>query len=200
VLRLAAFSGVAMESMTRGQAWRFLDMGRRLERAMSMVTLLRGTLTRVSDREGPLLETVLEVADSAMTYRRRYLATLQAAPVVDLLLTDESNPRSVVFQVEALTRHIAALPQLDSGLRSQQERISLGLLTDLRLADIERSCAVDEHGERGRLSAILMDLAGRVPALSDSISDRYLNHATVTRHVSAEDGSRPSLLDREGEP
>jgi uncharacterized alpha-E superfamily protein len=77
--------------MTRGQAWRFLDMGRRLERAMTLVTLLRGTLSERCDREGPLLEAVLEIADSGMTYRRRYLATLQVAPVVDLLL-DRRRP------------------------------------------------------------------------------------------------------------
>jgi uncharacterized circularly permuted ATP-grasp superfamily protein/uncharacterized alpha-E superfamily protein len=201
VLRLAAFSGVAMESMTRGQAWRFLDMGRRLERAMAMVTLLRGSLNARSEREGPLLEAVLDVADSAMTYRRRYLANLQAAPVVDLLLTDESNPRSVAFQVEALSRHIAALPAPESGLRSPQDRMVLGLLTDLRLADITPLCAADDQGQRTRLSDMLLDLAKRIPGLSDSLSDRYLNHATVSRHLTGDDNSpRAGMLVRGGEP
>ena len=77
---------------------------------MTLVTLLRGSLTTRCDREGPLLEAVLEIADSGMTYRRRYLATLQAAPVVDLLLTDETNPRSVLYQLRALIGHIEALP------------------------------------------------------------------------------------------
>jgi uncharacterized circularly permuted ATP-grasp superfamily protein/uncharacterized alpha-E superfamily protein len=187
ILRLAAFSGLAAESMTRGHAWRFLDMGRRLERAMTLVTLLRGSLSARCDREGPLLEAVLEIADSGMTYRRRYLATLQTAPVVDLLLTDETNPRSVIFQLDALTKHIAALPAPQSGLRSAQERIALGLVTDLKLADIERLCAADERGARPRLSAMLVDLATRVPALSDSLSDRYLNHATVSRHLTLDE-------------
>lgn len=187
ILRLAAFSGLAAESMTRGHAWRFLDMGRRLERAMTLVTLLRGSLSARCDREGPLLEAVLEIADSGMTYRRRYLATLQSAPVVDLLLTDETNPRSVIFQLDALTKHIAALPAPQSGLRSLQERIALGVLTDLKLADIERLCATDERGARPRLSATLVDLATRIPALSDSLSDRYLNHATVSRHLTLDE-------------
>src|SRR6185503_2209914 len=86
IMRLAALGGVVMESMTRGQAWRFLDMGRRLERAMNLVVSLRAALTRTFEREGPLLESVLDVADSGMTYRRRYLATLQVVPVVDLLV------------------------------------------------------------------------------------------------------------------
>ncbi len=108
VLALAALSGLAMESMTRGQAWRFLDMGRRLERATTLVLLLSRTLVEPS--EAPLLEAILEVADSGMTYRRRYLANLQVAPVLDLLLIDETNPRSVIFQLRALVEHLAALP------------------------------------------------------------------------------------------
>jgi uncharacterized circularly permuted ATP-grasp superfamily protein/uncharacterized alpha-E superfamily protein len=191
VVRLAAFSGLVMESMTRGQAWRFLDMGRRVERAMTLLMLLRGALTETCDREGPLLEAVLEIADSVMTYRRRYLATTQVAPVVDLLLTDETNPRSVIYQLEALTSHIASLPNPADGMRTPQQRITLSVLTDLKLADIDRLCSVDERGERALLSALLVDLSTRIPALSESLSDRYLNHATVSRHLTQEEPPGP---------
>jgi uncharacterized circularly permuted ATP-grasp superfamily protein/uncharacterized alpha-E superfamily protein len=196
VVRLAAFSGLVMESMTRGQAWRFLDLGRRVERAMTLLMLVRGALTETCEREGPLLEAVLEIADSVMTYRRRYLATLQVAPVVDLLLTDESNPRSVIYQLDALNNHIAALPNPSDGMRTPQQRITLALLTDLKLADIEGLCAVDERGERAQLSALLIDLSTRIPALSESLSDRYLNHATVSRHLNKDEQtpSDPMIL------
>jgi uncharacterized circularly permuted ATP-grasp superfamily protein/uncharacterized alpha-E superfamily protein len=187
VLRLVAFSGLVMDSMSRGQAWRFLEMGRRLERAMALVTLLRASLTVRCEREGPLLEAVLEIADSSMTYRRRYLTSLQAAPVCDLLLTDETNPRSIVYQMEELVRHIEALPVTGKGLRTHEQRIALGVLTDLKLADVERTCAADEHGDRPRLDALLVDLATRIPALSDSLSDRYLAHATVSRHLTLDE-------------
>ena len=113
MLVLAAFSGIAQESMTRSHAWRFLDVGRRLERAIGLVRLLRHTLAEAppssADRPAALLEALLEVADSGITYRRRYLATLQVAPVLDLLLTDDGNPRSLVFQLEALSEHWQAL-------------------------------------------------------------------------------------------
>jgi uncharacterized circularly permuted ATP-grasp superfamily protein/uncharacterized alpha-E superfamily protein len=188
VMRLVAFSGLVMESMTRGQAWHFLDLGRRIERSMSLVMLLRGSLTERCSREGPLLEAVLEIADSVMTYRRRYLATLQAAPVVDLLLTDETNPRSVIYQIAAVDDHISTLPNTLDGLRTPQQRIALSVLTDLKLADIDRLCAGDEHGDRTRLATLLVDLATRIPALSDSLSDRYLNHATISRHLTGEEG------------
>src|SRR5207253_10190761 len=99
VITLAAFGGLAMESMTRGHGWRFLDMGRKVERSLHMMGLIRATLATVCANEGPLLEALLEIADSSMTFRRRYLSTLQAAPVLDLLLADESNPRSLAYQL-----------------------------------------------------------------------------------------------------
>jgi uncharacterized circularly permuted ATP-grasp superfamily protein/uncharacterized alpha-E superfamily protein len=184
IITLAGFSGLAMESMTRGQSWRFLDMGRRLERAATLITLLRATAVRITDRERPLLEAVLEIADSGMTYRRRYLAMLQSAPVVDLLLTDETNPRSVLYQVRALVEHVRALPALPgAGVKSPQLRLALEAQTDLELAEIERLCLIDEHGARPALDALLRKLGRLVPALSESLSDSYLNHASMSRHL-----------------
>jgi uncharacterized alpha-E superfamily protein len=200
VMRLAAFSGLAMDSMTRGHAWRFLDLGRRLERAMSLVTLLRGSLSERIPREGPLLEAVLEIADSGMTYRRRYLATLQVAPVVDLLLTDETNARSVIYQLDALASHIQKLPSTSNGLRTAQERIALSLLTDVKLIDIERLCALGEAGAYTNLSKGLLNLGTRIPALSDSLSDRYLNHATVSRHLRRDEPQLPMAATRGDDP
>jgi uncharacterized circularly permuted ATP-grasp superfamily protein/uncharacterized alpha-E superfamily protein len=201
VLRLVAFSGLVMDSMTRGQAWRFLEMGHRLERAMALVTLLRASLCLPCDREGPLLEAVLEVADSSMTYRRRYLTTLQLAPVVDLLLTDETNPRSIVYQMDELTRHIEALNAKEGGLRTPEQKIALGVLTLLKLTDVERVCATDDHGQRPELEALLLDLATRIPALSDSLSARYLVHANMSRHLSFDDSAGPpAAAPRRGKP
>src|SRR4029453_812151 len=98
VLILAGFSGITQESMTRGHAWRFQDIGRRLERAVALVRLLKHTLVEPVPRPAALMEAVLDVADSGMTYRRRYLTTMQAGPGLDLLLHHESNPRSLAFQ------------------------------------------------------------------------------------------------------
>jgi len=107
VLDLAAFNGMEMENMTRGHGWRFLDLGRRLERALSVLKLLQGVL-RI---RLPLavLEPVLEIADSVMTYRRRFFTAPHLAGVLDLLLRDESNPRSLVFQINVLHQHAIAL-------------------------------------------------------------------------------------------
>jgi uncharacterized circularly permuted ATP-grasp superfamily protein/uncharacterized alpha-E superfamily protein len=188
IMRLAALGGVVMESMTRGQAWRFLDMGRRLERAMNLVVSLRAALTRTFDREGPLLESVLDVADSGMTYRRRYLATLQVVPVVDLLVTDESNPRSVIFQLEALAEHLPHLPHdltwaEARGGRATPDGIVAGAIARLRRLDLLALCAADTQGRRAALHAMLDELARELPVLSDALTGQYLSHAVVSRQL-----------------
>jgi uncharacterized circularly permuted ATP-grasp superfamily protein/uncharacterized alpha-E superfamily protein len=191
VMTLAAFSGLAMESMTRGQSWRFVDIGRRLERAVSLVTLLRATTTRPPpDRDGPLLEAVLDIADSGMTYRRRYRASLQVAPVVDLLLTDDTNPRSALYQLRALSQHVRALPLLPGvGIRSPQLRLAVQAENELELADVEKLCAPDDNGTLVQLDELLRRLGTILPALSDSLSDSYLNHATQPRNLAVDESA-----------
>ena len=191
VLVLAAFSGIAQESMTRGHAWRFLDVGRRLERAIGLVRLLRHTLADAplspDDRPAALLEALLEVADSGITYRRRYLATLQPAPVLDLLLVDDGNPRSLLFQLEALTEHWQALglPALSAGGQAPDPA---PLLAELRAVDVEVLVAADDRRRRPALEALLGRLALALPALSHLLSAGYLNHATVSRHLTRSRG------------
>ncbi len=97
--------------MTRGEGWRFLDMGRRLERALHTLALLNGTLVYPAPQEGPVLDAVLEVADSGMTYRRRYLSSLRAEAVLDLLVLDETNPRSLAAQLVAMDDDVNHLPR-----------------------------------------------------------------------------------------
>jgi len=187
VLTMAGFSGLVMESMCRGQAWRFLDMGRRLERATAIVMLLRATLGQQSSREGPLLETVLDIADSGITYRRRYLASLQVAPALDLLLTDTTNPRSVIYQLRALDENVEELPPLpNTEISSPQRRLLLHASAQIELADLEQLCAVDASGKRPALKELLRQLGTDLPALSESLSNTYLNHAHVSRHLANE--------------
>jgi uncharacterized alpha-E superfamily protein len=184
LLALAAFSGLGIDSMSRGLGWRFLDAGRRLERAIHITSLLRTTVASpiaAAAQEGPVLEAVLEVADSSMTYRRRYLATLQAAPVVDLLLADETNPRSVLYQVRALADHIEALPREPGRPRSQQQKGVLEALAEIQLADVTEICTPGADGERPRLRSLLERLGVLFPELSNSLWGIYLSHAAPAR-------------------
>ena len=185
VITLAAFGGLAVESMTHSAGWRFLDMGRKLERAQQTITLLRTTLCTVSPLEGPLLEAILQVADSSMTYRRRYQGSVQTAAVLDLLLADETNPRSLVFQFAALAEDVEYLPRASSVQthRTPEQRLMLSSLTDLQLADVERLAQPDESGRRPLLEELFARLSVNLPALSDALTQRYLSHLQTSRHL-----------------
>ena len=114
-----------------------------------------------------------------MTYRSRYLTTPLLAPVLDLLLLDETNPRSVAFQVATLNRHIEDLPRdTDSALRSAEQRIVLAVLTELRLSDIGALCKRGRRGHRKRLSELLTRVAQDLPELSEVLSRTYFAHAS----------------------
>jgi uncharacterized circularly permuted ATP-grasp superfamily protein/uncharacterized alpha-E superfamily protein len=189
IMTLTALAGFTTESMTRGPAWRFLDMGRRLERALNTALVVGRTAGVASDDDLPLLEALLDAADSAMTYRRRYRATLQVAPVVDLLIADEGNPRSIVFQLIALAEHVAALPRdAASARRSPEERIAFEALSAFRLVDVDVICA-REGDERPELAALLAGLVRSLQELSDALSGSYLAPATVSRALAAPGGT-----------
>lgn len=180
IILLAAFSGLGMESMTRGPGWRFLDIGRRIERGQHTVRLLRGTLVQPIAQWQPVVEALLEIADSSMTYRSRYLTSIQVPPALDLILTDESNPRAVAFQVAALAQHVKDLPR-DEGRPqvSAEQRIVQAVQTDLVCTDVESLCAeVDEEtGERRQLEELLMRLETQLGTLAEAVTHSYLIHA-----------------------
>jgi len=185
VMILTALAGFSSESVTREAAWRFLDMGRRLERALNTALVVDQALAVARPDETALLEALLDAADSAMTYRRRYRATLQVPPVVDLLAADEGNPRSILFQLAALAEHVAALPR-DPTLarRSSEERIAFEALSAFRLLDVDAVCAV-EGDARPALHALCSGLVANMQRLSDALSGSYLAPATVSRSLAS---------------
>ena len=201
IFDLAAFAGLGMESMTRGPGWRFLDMGRRIERASAAISLLSAALavsrpSSVADGlrgDTPRLdEMLLEIADSSMTYRNRYPGVLEAAPLIDLLVIDETNPRSVGFQFAALADHVAALPGDDaSPVLTGERRAVMAAVSQLRLADVDRLAASDEQGGRRELATLLARLETLVREFADAISHRYLVHSTPRRQL----GGLPTLPD-----
>ncbi len=183
VITLAAFGGLASEGMTRGQGWRFLDMGRRLERSLHTLGLLRGTLVDVSPGlpEGPLLDSLLEIADSALTFRRRYLGSLHATPVLDLLLVDENNPRSLAYQLAALAEALDNLPQLPNAAEPHGRQLLLDALSRLQNADLAALAEPDFAHRRSTLDTFLSALEAELPKLSDALTRTYLTHLQASR-------------------
>jgi uncharacterized circularly permuted ATP-grasp superfamily protein/uncharacterized alpha-E superfamily protein len=179
---LSAFGGLATESMTRGLSWRFLDMGRRVERASMTLQLVGRVLTRETTGLSPLLEAVLEIADSTMTYRYRYLTSLQIAPVLDLLLIDETNPRAVGYQLAALAEHVKGLPsEKDGPMRTPEQRIVLAAQSMLRLTDVDALGSVDAKGTRADLTSFLEQLLHHLRQLSDALTNTYLVHTAPSQ-------------------
>jgi uncharacterized circularly permuted ATP-grasp superfamily protein/uncharacterized alpha-E superfamily protein len=185
VLILAGFGGIAMESMTRGHGWRFLNLGRKIERAVHTVGLLHATLSNnVKAEESSVLEALLEIADSSMTYRRRYLCGVQPAAVLDLLIADESNPRSLFFLLKALVDLVNRLPHdTNQAVRPPEQRMIVSLLTSVQLADISDLAQQDDAGQRPRLEEFLTGLLQDLPLLADAISHHYLSHLQTSRQL-----------------
>jgi uncharacterized circularly permuted ATP-grasp superfamily protein/uncharacterized alpha-E superfamily protein len=166
---IASFSGLAQENMTRLGGWRFLELGRRIERAIVTCRFIRQFGARL-DRG---LDTLLELCDSRITYRQRYVMVAARAPVIDLTLLDPSNPRSVAFQFDQIEQHLDALPHMRPGGRlSLPRQISMATAAKLRTADAAR---VDD--------SLIINTETALMHLSESISSTYLgrNDAVETR-------------------
>ncbi len=180
---LAAMRGIEMENITRGPGWHFLSLGRRIERCIQLVDLFRAIVVPLSSRTWPTLEMLLEVADSSMTYRSRYFTVLQAAPVLDLVMCDDANPRSLAFQLQDLLEHcrwLSARP-LGAGWPVAKQRCLEEAAANLFRADIRMLCQPGEGGRREPLHKLLGELGAALPALSDAITNIYFSHAELER-------------------
>ena len=183
IVWLSAWNGLAMESMTRTLGWRFADMGRRIERGAWTATLVGACLGSAHDDEAPRIEALLEVAECAITYRRRYRGELQVVPTLDLLLTDETNPRSLAFQLLALEEHVGRLPGGSvRGERVGEARIALAAQARVRLADVAE-LGRSEAGKRLRLEEFLTRTLEDLRAFSDVLTRSYLSHAGEARRI-----------------
>jgi len=178
LVQLAAFSGYIAESMTRTHAWRFLDLGRRLERAMQTAALVRDTLATAQATDQAVLEALLEICDGLMTYRSRYFSRWQLGPVLDLLFTDETNPRSVLSQLIESAAHVSELPQ-EIALREKpaEQKLIEALLDEVRQADSQGLASAYYQQDSVPLDGFLKGLNEKIPTLCDVISHKYFFHS-----------------------
>ncbi|THD58211.1 MAG: hypothetical protein E8A46_00240 [Bradyrhizobium sp.] len=161
---LASFAGLAQENMNRAAGWRFLEMGRRAERAINTVRFARQFA--YDEAGGEDLDILLTLVDCQITYRSRYLVGPLLAPVRDLVVLDPYNPRSVAFQVSALNDHIASLPSLkEGGLIERPQRLAVALQATLTTVE---AAALDTK----TLFALEQDLLN----LADAIGLHYFPH------------------------
>lgn len=130
------------------------------------------------------MEVLLEVADSTITYHNRYRTTLLMAPIVDLLLLDELNPRAVGFQMAALSDHVEKLPRNTTvTLRTREEKTMLDLTTQLRLADIHSLLEITPEGEMPQLNQLLERLHKGIKDLGTQITQHYLSRIETEKQL-----------------
>ncbi|WP_375397510.1 circularly permuted type 2 ATP-grasp protein [uncultured Sphingomonas sp.] len=159
--RYAALTGLSAEHMGRTAAWRFHDLGRRVERAVATARLVRtfGLAGAGADD----MSTLLDLADSQISYRQRYLTGLARGPVVDLVALDPGNPRGIAFQVARIDAHLQHLPVLDDdGLPEAQQVQAAALRAKL-----------DTTGAEQIDGALLNGVESLLGGLSDAIARRY---------------------------
>src|ERR1039458_3344412 len=178
---LSAFSGMERENTTRGSGWLFMSIGRRLERAIYLTRQLREVTTPLAEQDWLLLECLLEVADSSMTYRTRYYTTLQPLAVLEVLMADETNPRALDFQISHLGDLYQRLPRhLAEDLQAIRDA-----LTRLRSFDLRElkyplpGAAATANGSDGlsKLERFLREMEQLLPSWSNNLSGRYFSHA-----------------------
>ena len=171
---LAALSGLEMENMTRGIDWRFLDFGRRLERAERISGMLRVGLA-VSRSEPAILSPVLEIADSGMTYRRRYFAEPEVDSMLELLLFDSSNPRAVAFQLDSMRAHVNEFPRPGHSGDELPEKLLLEqIIADLVECPVQRLTATRDKGDT-TVNEFFDRIGERLLSISKALTQRYIN-------------------------
>ncbi len=183
IVTLTAFAGLVAENMTRGHGWHFLEIGRRLERARHMAELLQAGVAEAPEEIEPHLQILLQIADSSITYRTRYLTALRTDLVLDLLLVDESNPRSIGFQFAALLDHLENLPEYDHTTCHFEQGLVAKCLSTIRLTPLADLSRRDDNGRFGTLVALLQQMKADMFSLSDALGAHYLSPVAASRLV-----------------
>lgn len=186
VTGLMALAGLAHESMVRGLGWRFMQLGRRLERGMQTTLLIKEILVPEVPPEDQqtLIEAMLLTMETLISYRRRYRARMAVQTSLDIVLLDTSNPRSLLFQLDTMISHIKRLPKTPETRHelSVEERSSLEAQTLLKLSVLTELSA-REDGKRQLLESNLDKIYALLGSISTSISDKYFDHREASRQL-----------------
>jgi uncharacterized circularly permuted ATP-grasp superfamily protein/uncharacterized alpha-E superfamily protein len=167
ILGLVAAGGLETAHMTRDDGWRFLSLGRHLERLTFLAECMDAIETEDVTSDPQVLEWLLELSDSIITYRARYMRRPEWSAVLDLLLLDERNPRSAMFQVARLDKHVRLLP--DANLVDVLHEID----RVRRAARPARSTPLFDPAPAESLPRACEQLA---LTLSDALTLRYFSH------------------------
>jgi uncharacterized alpha-E superfamily protein len=181
IVTLSAFSGLLTENTTRGFGWLFLEVGRRMERALQTAELLSSGLASAPSDFEPHLQVLLQIADSSITYRTRYPTVVQADSVLEVLMTDESNPRAVAFQLATLLQEVERLQEIGPGKKGKERELASRALAAIRKARVSDLAQRNLEGRFGALDELIGDLRWTLYEISDVLTASYLSHLTASR-------------------
>lgn len=193
---LLGLSGLGLESMVRDLGWHFMDAGRRLERSVQLLSLLQATLQAANGTatDSLVLESVLSAAESIITYRFRYRSQAQLETVLDLLLLDPGNPRSLVFQLDRLEESFDVLPLGPERRTPPEQRLLLEAHTLLRLAEPAALVRENPDGSRPALIELLARVHELLLGAGAVIDSTHFVHTAPTVALVGSAGSEPSIL------
>ncbi|MFT5421577.1 MAG: putative circularly permuted ATP-grasp superfamily protein [Candidatus Endobugula sp.] len=189
VTSLLAFSGLVHESMIRGYGWRFIEIGRNLERSYQTMSLIRALLVSSKKEfdEDVLLETVLLTLETLITYRRRYRARTSVMNGLELTMVDDSNPRSLHYLLKKLKDHVDELPLSNTGATlTAEKRAIVMVLYKIQLSDLSELTIVSDNDQRENLGNLLEEAKNLLNDLAGALSNRYFDHKEVYQPVQTE--------------
>ena len=180
---MLAFSGLVGESMVRDEGWFLLDAGRRLERAVQITALLRSCLAESHPAavQRLIIESVLVAAESIITHRRRYPAQAGVDTVVELLLVDPGNPRSVAFQLDRIEADLGETRARGDAI-DRARRVPAQVVARLRTA-VAAARSTGPDGRRSELVAVLDTVDDDLQELYDLIDAAAFVKATQLRSL-----------------
>ncbi|WP_108127340.1 circularly permuted type 2 ATP-grasp protein [Saccharospirillum mangrovi] len=192
VTLLAALFGLCNETMPHHYGWRFMDIGRTTERCISCLELLKLSMISAQSAGPDLWERMLSATDNLTVYRRRYRSQLYPAAILDLLLFDETNPRSVGFMLKRLQRQIEQLPHPESTpFRSREMRLIIQATSHLHLVNLDALTDLDQsNSARQVLADLLAALAAPLHELSDAVANSYFSHVEKPKQLIQLDGGK----------
>lgn len=186
VTALVALSGLMQESMVRGVGWRFMELGKRVERAQQIITTLRTLMTPVLGEveQGTLLTSLLTAMEVLITYRRRHRNRTGIELGLELVLLDSTNPRSLIFQLESLQQHISRLPGAGSpsGEIEEEERALLAALSSLKLSRLPQLLETSNM-QREELDRLLAQLEQLLLDFNSLVSDKHFDHRSEPQQL-----------------
>ncbi len=189
VTSLLALSGLINESMIRGFGWRFIEIGRDLERAYQTTSLINSLMSPVLSEydEDATLETVLLTLETLVTYRRRYRARTDVINALELTVLDDSNPRSLNSLLTSLKQHIDAIPtRQNTRSLTLEKRLSLELLNKIQLIQPSTLCKHSKTDKRREhLFIVMKEAQGLLNRLSGVLNDIYFDHTEAQHQVMA---------------